>query len=387
MPFASRLALSLCVLWPLLAPAQSVAERGLLICVSGQASPALAQAAAALAAEARQVPALRGLLETQGSRGSVSVATSESLMLWDARGQKQKPEAYRRAACNHLVVIGLKSQDPVMAKTWGTTASLDEATASFYMEGYGHLQGDLGFVESDRNPFLHSQQTRASDFDTCFFRLSGTTEAGVLAAVTAFRGGLLNGVVPAGPLRRPQTTILDLDPAPDPCPLPLPATVDIPDPAGQLAPAMLAGWTQAPGNEYRAYLDWGGAEPQRVWRLKYLQTNTFNRVGPQGWTCGFHRLAWGNAVTVAQFATPAAAAQTVAAIRQGADRVPAWTAAKLPGGRSVWQTPQPKDETVDASFGSVFLFAAGRHVVFSSLPPDASATLSAALATPGTGAR
>ena len=40
--------------------------------------------------------------------------------------------------------------------TWATLVIV----VGLYVFGFGHLKGDIGLIESDRNPFLHSQHVR-----------------------------------------------------------------------------------------------------------------------------------------------------------------------------------------------------------------------------------
>jgi len=358
--------------------AGDVKNRGVLVCVGENASGPIRKAAQELAAGAQGVPALRALIKTQGPSGPVRLVPGETLMIRDPRrSDRFEGKAFEQAAYNHLVVIGLASSDPLVKQVWDVGAAVDEKAKTIYMEGYGAIQGDVGYIESTRNPFLHSQQMPSATFDTCLFRISGTSEAGVLAAVKAFRGGMLNGLVPAGNIARPEKTILDLDPSVEACPLPFPRSVTIPGNENKNGKAFLAGWTQAAANEYRAYLDRGGHEPDRVWRLKYLRPDNFNRIDPEVWSCGFHRKAWGNAVTVARFASQEDAADVVKSIRNEGKN---WKQLSL-AGLEFWETAQPGDEVFKSSSGSVFAGAVGKYVVLSSLPAKATEGLLKAVGT------
>jgi len=155
---------------------------------------------------ANEVPLLKALIDGKEA-SDIAPQTSEDLM---------PDQAYNSAAHNHLVVIGLRSQDPLLIKVWGFDATIDETKKTTYSEGWGYLQGDIGWVESDRNPFLHSHRIKSAPEDTILVKITGTSEAGVIAALKAFQGGMLNGFVVAGSLTRPKTTLLDLDPLPDP---------------------------------------------------------------------------------------------------------------------------------------------------------------------------
>jgi hypothetical protein len=346
---ASRLCIAAILLLTLSAAAAENKDRNLLVCVGAQATPKMRQAAEELVRDAQQVPLLKALVDTQGA-GSAVLQASEELL------DKKK---FNRAAFNHLIVVGLRSKDPLIDLTWGHNASINEETGTAYMQGFGFLQGDIGYVECDRNPFLYSQKVDDNPFTTWVIRLSGTNEAGVLAAIKSFREGLLNGFVPAGKFKRPQTTILDLDPLMTQAPGAWPKSLKF-DKGG---PGPWVGWTQVPGNEYRAYIDYGGFEPKALWRVKYLRPGSCQSASLQAWTEGFHRMAYGNAVTVAEFADAAQATKTAASIGGSSG----FKKLKL-AGHDAWVADQPTDEGMEQSYGKVYVQARGTRVFLSSLP-------------------
>lgn len=239
----------------------AVKERQIIICTSRDASPAIKAAADQLYRDAKSVPIFNALIATQGA-GDVIRLDSEELM--EGAFPRKFNVAYQRAAFNHIMIVGLRSQDPLLDKVWGHNAAIDETKKTLFREGYGYLQGDIGFVESDRNPFLYSLTIPLDcfTFNTTLLRCSGTSEAGVLEAVKQFKSGLMNGFVPAGKITRTRETLLDLDPSATPPPGSFPTEL----PGG----LHYAGWHQPPENEYRAYLDNSGYEPKQLWRLKYL---------------------------------------------------------------------------------------------------------------------
>ncbi len=332
-----------------IASAREQKDRNIFICISKDASPAIKAAAQDLLANAKNVPALRGLQTTQEA-GPAVLKTSEDLL------HKKK---FKTAAFNHLVVIGLKSKDPLMEKCWDLYLSMDEAKQQVYTQGFGHLKGELGYIESDRNPFLHSGWIKKASFTTSLFKLSGTTERGVLAAVAEFKKGMLNGIVPVGKLTRPKTTILDLDPSVAPCLLQLPQSV----PVAENKQAPYVGWHQLPANEYRTYIDQAGFEPVHVWRIKYLVPGAFKGQGALPWLAGFHRMAFGNAVNVVQFKDAAAAAKTAAAIA----RHRGWAKDKKVGAIQLWSANQPTDEAIKESPGKIYVASHRNYVIMSSL--------------------
>jgi hypothetical protein len=301
----------------------AVEGRAILVCVAAGAAPALHDAAQSLITDADRIPLFAALRQTQGAGMPVLI---DSATLMDEKA------AWNKAAFNHLVVIGIPGRDTLLDKVWGYDTRIDVLARSTWMEGYGHLTGELGLVACDRNPFLHSPRIERSDVDTCLVTLSGTSEGAVVAAVSAFRGGLANGLVPVGRLERPQATILDLDPSPE---LP-PAMIGLP------GHALFAGWTQCAGNEYRAVLDAGEHEPQRLWRLKWLLPGSLDGMGGKPWVSGMHRLAFGNAADIARFPDAATAAHVAAAIATAARG----TSMPAIAGEAAWQLDAPTDEVV-----------------------------------------
>jgi hypothetical protein len=327
--------------------------RHILICVAADAPAALAQAAESLAHDAGQVPLLHALIATQGAAGA-TVVDSASLL-----GDK----AWHRAAVAQVVVIGLPGHDPLLDKAWGYGARITPAERRIQVLGYGDLTGECGWIESGRNPFLHSQRIEINAFDTCLVKLSGTAIAGVLAAVQAFRGGMINGLVPAGPLTRASTSLLDLEPS-----LEAP-----PSPPASLGSAQICGWTQCAGQEYRAFIDAGGTEPTRLWRLRYLRPKGWDAIGAPGWLAGPSRLAFGSAVSIAQFADAATAAHVALAIGKGGK---ALSIAGHPG----FELAAAKDEAIDAGEAApVLVLAHGPLVLLSSLDTQLTGVLVTAL--------
>jgi hypothetical protein len=326
------------------APAAVAGEddaRRILICVAADAPAALAQAAASLAQDADQVPLLHALTVTQGARRA-TVVDSAALL-----GDK----AWHRAAFAQLVVIGLAGHDALLDKIWGYAARIIPAESRIQVLGYGELAGACGWIESERNPFLHSQRIESNAFDTCVVKLSGTGIPGVLAAVQAFRAGMINGLAPAGTLIRSRSTLLDLEPSLSPPPL---------QPAS-LGDAQFGGWTQCAAQEYRAFIDAGGAEPMRLWRVRYLRPRSWDAIGAQGWLAGPSRLAFGAAVTIAEFADAATAARAALAIGKGGT-------ARTVAGQPASELPPAKDEAIDPGDAApVLVLAHGPLVLMSTL--------------------
>ena len=327
--------------------------REIFICVSDTAPESIRTAAKAIADRPNDYPLLHALAATHGVT-KVELQSSEALL--------KKPTS---AAYNHLVVIGLPGTDALLDKVWEHYAAVDSSAKTLYAQGWGYLTGDLGYIESDRNPFLHSHDIDSAPFETEIVKISGTSERGVSAAIHAFHNGLLNGIVPAGQFARPQTTVLDLDPLVTPTPLRLPNT-----------DAPLAGWTQVPANEYRAYADQGGSEPVHVWRYKYLPADALDDGSIRGWLNGFQRMSWGNAVTIAEMPSADEATKTARAIGGSHGFVKT-----VMNGITLWTARQPmiplnpkgggwEDEQLPNNPpGTMTCAAVGKFVILSSLDP------------------
>lgn len=342
--------------------------REILICSSSTASPGIQKLVDDFNAQAGKVPVLAALVSGHEATG-MSRAVSEDMVV---------PKAYNKAAHNHLVVIGLRSQDPLLDKTWGYIAGLDEAKKSFYSSGFGYMTGDIGYVESDRNPFLHSRKIKSAPEDTVLITITGTSEAGVAAAIHAFEGGLLNGFVPAGPLTRSRTTLLDRDPSLEPAPARLPAQVRIDGVA-----AALVGWTQPSEEEYRNALEAGGVEPIKMWRYKYLLPGLLEKEPIERWLGGLNRSAYGNAIDILQFNSAdeaSSAAQAMSKLSQkGVTSSAPFEPITLSGGGPAWQSPQILDETVSHSIWNIIVSSTGPYLILSTLPPDGTSAVMTAL--------
>jgi len=331
--------------------ASAWADREILICVAASAPSEIRALADGLAAAPDRVPLLAALRATQGA-GAARVVASESLL-----DRKQS----HTAAFNHLVVVGIPDQDSLLRKVWGHQERLESASRSVYRLGYGTLTGSVGVVGSDWNPFLYSQAVTNNGYTTCLVRLGGVDSKAVGAAVKAFQCGLLNGIVSEGVVQRPETSLLDLDPSLEPPPQ-LSKTLPLAD--GRTA--LYAGWTQPSSEEYRAYIDAGGAEPSRVWRVKYFEPGALEDVSARAWVMGPHRMAYGNAITIARFGS-AATAQRVA---EQIGKSKGFADAKI-GTRTVRAVDQPTDEALPNVYGRVCVFEHGCQVILMSLPPSA----------------
>ena len=148
-------------------PGAAADRQAILVCAAKSAPPEIQQLADSLAAEAKTALPLQAMLQSHCATGVQRKTSEEVLANQDI------------AACNHLVVIGLPSSDPLMKKIWEHYITMDEKERTAYAQGWGYLKGDLGYIEADRNPFLHSQRIKEAPFETAVVKITGNSLAGV----------------------------------------------------------------------------------------------------------------------------------------------------------------------------------------------------------------
>jgi hypothetical protein len=264
------------------AVADPTPTRGMVVVVSDAATPEVKAAAQSVLSAAGKSP----LLRIMSGEASAKMVSSEAFL----------NGGIERRAFNHLILVGLPD-DPVIKQTW-----LEEArpiTNGLYVFGWGNLTGDIGYLESDRNPFLHSVALKKTPFEAEVVTLTGSTPAGVKLAVDSFlRTGLVNGVVGGSDWKRGEATILDRDP--------LPRDFSVPD----FFPVEENGWTRigitpASEDEYRGVLADAGVEPIAIWRAKYYHAGVWDGAGADSavaeYLAGLHRQSYGNTIWAARF--------------------------------------------------------------------------------------
>jgi hypothetical protein len=271
-------------------PAASLAERSLKICVAADAAAEVRRAAETVLAAVKSHP----LLGIFAGEHPPSALTESGALL-------AGPPADR--AYDHLVLIGLPN-DPLVQAAWQREARL-RSDGGLYIFGFGHLHGEIGYVESDRNPFLHSRAIPRAPFETEIVTLTGNTPAGVALAADAFlKHGLINGVFAANGWTRPEPNLLQRDP--------LPPTFATPDVFPNNARVWIrAGFTQPGEDEYRGVLADTGIEPREIWRAKYYRPHAWDGEGAaaafDNYSGGLHRRATGDTLWAARFASEAEA--------------------------------------------------------------------------------
>jgi hypothetical protein len=202
---------------------------------------------------------------------------------------------------NHLILVGLPN-DPIIRAAWQREARFEQGES--YIFGFGHLRGDIGYIESDRSPFLHSAYVRQAPFETQVITITGSTPSGIRVALDAFlQKSLINGVIAAPGWVRGKPCLLDRDPL-----APGDAPPDAPERMGDLS---LIGWTQAAEDEYRGVLADCGVSPSAIWRAKYYRRGFWDSPGAAGsfdnYAAGLHRRAYGNTLWLAKFSSEAEA--------------------------------------------------------------------------------
>lgn len=221
-------------------------------------------------------------------------------------------------AYNHVLLIG-HADDPLIQQAWQMEAKI--SGDSIYAFGFGNLSGSLGYIESDRNPFLHAVNVPKAPYECELITITGTDTSGISLAVDSFLNqGLVNGIVAhRGAWKRGQATLLDRDP------LPVGFTVPVDIPA-TLGPLTMVAITQASENEYRAVLADTGQEPVSMWCAKYYKAGQWDGRGAissfNNYAAGLHRRAYGNAVLLITFSSEAIAHASAPLIAKAAKLTP-----------------------------------------------------------------
>ncbi len=277
-PMTIRALLALCAVLPMThasargdALAQAAPQA---LVVGGQsATPAERQAAEKLAAHLRRLGGPADNLVTD-------VAINRDL---------------ERAASHHLLVVGREDTNRVLQRVlshWVLNRDWyyrDRApfesympTTGYHAAGYGTFhQGDVGYIEWDRNPYYHYASNLPTDPRNSesppielpyrqIVRLTGNTPQGVSLAVSAaVERSVLTGVIPAdGHLPGPMT-LWSLDT--DHYALPEAAPRWIPTDEQRRGDRVIrfAGWHIADSMTYAGFEEITGIGAQRIWRAKY----------------------------------------------------------------------------------------------------------------------
>ena len=327
-------------------------ERGLLFAIDSRCSADVHLSSQQLVASVAMHP----LLSVMAGRGRPALVETLQLLA--------RPD---ELAYNHVILIG-RPDDPLL-----TAASQREArftSGGVYIFGFGAFRGDCGYIESDRNPFLHAARISSAPYETELITITGTSDHGILLALGAFtQHSLINGIVAEQGWQRPEITLLDGDPlAPGFAP-----------PA--LAPTHLLGYTrigitQAAEDEYRGVLADTGFAPQLIWRAKYYRPGAWDGAGGaaafDAYSNGLHRRAYGSTLWLAKFAdlsqAAAATPRIAAAARLSQKQANLW-AGELPAYANGTYPGEHK------SFGPLSLVQHGAWLMMSTLQGTALSEL------------
>jgi hypothetical protein len=285
---------------------------GLLVVHSAQADASMAQHARELA----QATSSHPLLSQLASSGVPAVQRSSEDLQPVAQHVAQRAASaseWMALATNHVILVGL-TDDPLIAMAWRREARSEPG--GLHVFGFGHLRGDIGYVESGRNPFLHAAAVPQAPMETQLTILTGSSVAGVQLAVRALLDRhLLNGVVAARGWQRGPGTLLDQNPL-------APEFTTPPAAPAQLAGMSRVGWTQASRDEYMGVLTDTGTEPVEIWRAKYLNPAAWEGAGSihalDAYMAGLDRRAYGNTLWMANFGSAQKAMAAMPRIGQAA---------------------------------------------------------------------
>ena len=330
---------------PKFAMAAGPSSHGLYVTVDDNAPAPIREAARAIAA-ARNHP----LLDVLRGSEPCSVVSSRHLL--------SGPLADR--AYNHLVLVGLPG-DPLIVTAWQREAR--QTPQGFYIFGFGTLRGDIGYIESDRNLFLHSSAIATAPFETEIVTITGTSTAGVELACEAFLSQhLMNGVVSGAGWSRPVPGLLDRDPLTPGFALPAQAPAE-------LNQYVRLGFTQASEDEYRGVLSDTGLMPKLIWRAKYYVPGVWDHPGAlaafDAYSFGLHRRAYGNTRWIAEF-------NSVEDALAAAPKIAAAAQLEHSGNRWIGLQPYYANESTPGSEnrGPLVLWQEGPVVLMSTVPGE-----------------
>ncbi len=314
-------------------------HRGLLVACAADADPLIVDAAERIRTGA--TPLLRVLADGRPIAAGASAALAE--------GRRES------LAWNHVIVVGLPN-DALVRQAWQHEARVESGGWSGF--GFGVVAGEVGWIESGFNPWLHSDAIAKPPYETESIVITGSTPAGVAAAATAFlTQGLVNGLVALPGWSRPQTTLLDRDPLGDPA---LP--IWLPDQIGDWTRIAL---TQCGADVGRGILADAGVEPADCWLVKYHRPGVWDGAGAalarRHFITGLHRRAFADAILLARFADPGSAAAAL-------PKVAAAAKLALDGGRY-----RDRSAGIDGerdSDGPLTAWAVGEWLALSTLPEE-----------------
>lgn len=277
-PMTIRALLALCAVLPMThasarGDALAQAAPQALVVVGQSATPAERQAAEKLAAHLRRLGGPADNLVTD-------VAINRDL---------------ERAASHHLLVVGREDTNRVLQRVlshWVLNRDWYyrdrepyEAympTTGYHAAGYGTFhQGDVGYIEWDRNPYYHYASNLPTDQRNSesrpielpyrqIVRLTGNSPQGVSLAVdAAIQQSVLTGVIPAGGRLPGPMTLWSIDTDHYAPPEAAPGWIPRDELRRGERVVRFAGWHIADSMTYAGFEEVTGIAANRIWRAKY----------------------------------------------------------------------------------------------------------------------
>jgi len=217
-------------------------------------------------------------------------------------------------AYNHVVLIGF-ADDELLREAWQMEATISKGSLSAF--GFGNFRGSLGYIESDRNPFLHAANIPKAPYECELICITGTDIPGITLALDSFlTNGMVSGIVARpGSWTRASQSLLDRDPML--CPFTLPPIVP-----PTLGTMNRIAFIQPSEDEYRGVLADAGHEPLSIWRVKYHEPGQWDGAGEvasfHNYSAGLHRRSYGNTVWAAAFSNETIASVSAPLIAKAA---------------------------------------------------------------------
>lgn len=216
----------------------------------------------------------------------------------------------------HFISVGkINSMFLHTGLTFSFWAKATPAENKLYVYGFGDFTGNVGYIESGRNPYPFTETETVKPYRN-WIRISGLTDKGVKLAADAFLNrGILNGVitdneqVPEGMLPDkhafPGGCLRKSDTPPSLAPL-------------KVANARLVGWTQPNETVYLGLMEMIDLpeSPQRLMPVRMWRAEYFLPSGPEGLFDSLHRIGTERELLLAQFARPSEAKEALERLRR-----------------------------------------------------------------------
>ncbi len=276
-----------------------------------------------------------------------------------------------RLAQSDLIIVGHPGSSELVRQHWSHWAWMPgiegrrpsyfaQPGTRFFLFGVGSFQtAPVGYVYCDRNPFNRYADTESRRQNApppphrIMVMVTGTDSQAVKEAADAFLGtGLLNGVIPSHGVVNAHTPFeVPLAKLPRSLPAWFVPTDD--------GPVRWSGWHQANALDYAGFKEVTGVSAMAMWRVQYDLPPNPAHDSPR-----WHRQDSGFEVLAAELASPDAAADASAALREalGLD----WRPIAGEGG-TAWSKSMPA--------GPFHVWRHGRYVLMETLPAPQDARI------------